>query len=98
MFVLKLLAKIALLPVVLLLGIALGIVKMVTIIYGFFHGFAALFLGVLCIATILVHHDWLQAGLVALLGGISFIVFAAGIFLDVLIQNSIRNICGFIAG
>lgn len=98
MFILKLLAKIALLPVVLLLGIALGIVKMITMIYGFFHGFVVLFLGILCIATILVHHDWLQASLVALLGGISFVIFAAGIFLDAMIQSSIRNICGFIAG
>ncbi|MDO4650445.1 MAG: hypothetical protein Q4B26_17540 [Eubacteriales bacterium] len=98
MFILKLLAKIALLPVVLLLGIALGIVKMITMIYGFLHGFVVFFLGILCVATVLVHHDWLQASLVALLGGISFVIFAAGIFLDALIQNSIRNICEFIAG
>lgn len=94
MFILKLLAKIALLPVVLLLGI----VKMITMIYGLFHGFAVFFLGILCIATILVHHDLLQAGLVALLDGISFVIFAAGIFLDALLQREIRNICGFIAG
>ena len=98
MFILKLLAKIALLPVVLLLGIALGIVKMITMIYGLFHGFAVFFLGILCIATILVHHDLLQAGLVALLDGISFVIFAAGFFLDALLQREIRNICGFIAG
>ena len=57
-----------------------------------------IFLGILCIATILVRHDLLQAGLVALLDGISFVIFAAGIFLDALLQREIRNICGFIAG
>lgn len=98
MFILKLMAKVALLPVVMLLVIALGIVKMITFIYGLFHGFAILLLGIICIATILVYHDWLQASLVALLGGISFVLFASGIFLDALIQNGIKNICGFIAG
>ena len=97
-FVLKLIVKILLLPVVILLAVLLGIVKMLTAVYGMFHGIAALFLGILCVATFLTYHDWVRTAFVAVLCGCSFLILTVGVMVETLLEEGLGAVWGIIAG
>lgn len=96
MFILKLIAKICVLPLILLLVIVLGAVKLLVGIYNFARALFVLLMGAVVILTIYYYQDWLQVGFVLALVGVSTAVLAAGVFIEVLIENGIHRLGDFV--
>lgn len=96
MFIFKLIAKICIIPVIFVLLILLGIVKIFVGIYNFARALFGLLIGVLIILTIIYYQDWLQVGFLAVLSGIGIAILAAGIALEVLIESCIHRLGMFV--
>ena len=60
MFVLKLIGKVCVLPVIIVLAVLLGIVKVCVGIYSFARALFGLLVGALVILTVIFYQDWLQ--------------------------------------
>ena len=60
MFILKLIGKVCVLPVIIVLAILLGIVKVCVGIYNFARALFGLLIGALVILTVIFYQDWLQ--------------------------------------
>lgn len=96
MFILKLIAKICVLPLILLLVIVLGAVKLLVGIYNFARALFVLLMGAVVVLTIYYYQDWLQVGFILALVGVSTSVLAAGVFIEVLIENGIHRLGDFV--
>ena len=93
MMILRLLGKVALIPVWLLVAIVWLIVKVMVEIYSFARGFAVLGLGALIVGTIVCYQDWVQVAFLLGLCGITFAVLFVGTFAEVLLET-VRMVIG----
>ena len=96
MFILKLIAKICVLPLILVLAVLLGIVKLFVGIYNVARSLFTFLLGALIILTIIYYKDWLQVGFLAVLSGIGFAILFVGIAFEVMIEGFIERLSMFV--
>lgn len=87
--------KILVLPLILVLAFVWMIVKTIVSLYEIAHGIFFSLVVVFCILSIAVYGDWLQTGLLAILGFISFLILSVGIFGEVLLGELINGIWSF---
>ena len=87
MFVLKLIGKVCVLPVIIVLAVLLGIVKVCVGIYSFARALFGLLVGALVILTVIFYQDWLQIGLLVIISCIGISILAAGIFLEMILES-----------
>ena len=87
--------KILVLPLILVLAFVWMIVKTIVSLYEIAHGILFSLVVVFCILSIAVYGDWLQTGLLAILGFISFLILSVGIFGEVLLGELINGIWSF---
>ena len=95
MIILRCLKKILVLPLILVLAFVWMIVKTIVSLYEIAHGILFSLVVVFCILSIAVYGDWLQTGLLAILGFISFLILSVGIFGEVLLGELINGIWSF---
>ena len=88
--ILKMIAKIALIPVWIVLCLAWLLVKILVGIYSFARGFLGLGLAVLIVATVICYHDWVQVMVLAGIGGVLMAVLVAGVTVEVLLEGARR--------
>ena len=81
MFILKLIGKVCVLPVIIVLAILLGIVKVCVGIYNFARALFGLLIGALVILTVIYYQDWVQIGLLVIISFMSISILTVGIFL-----------------
>ena len=96
MFILKLIGKVCVLPVIIVLAILLGIVKVCVGIYNFARALFGLLIGALVILTVIFYQDWLQIGLLAIISCIGISILAAGIFLEMILESGISRLSKFV--
>lgn len=89
MIILKGLKKLLVLPIILVLVFIWLIVKTLVSLYEIVHGIVYLFVIIFSILLIAVYGDWLQTGLLAVIGFTSFLLLAVGVLgeSDVRIDN-----------
>ena len=92
MLVLKIIGKICVLPLIVVLAILLVIVKIFVGIYNFARALFGLLIGALIILTIYYYQDWLQIGLLVTIAGASIAILVAGLFLEVMIETTIKRL------
>ena len=95
MIILRCLKKILVLLLILVLAFVWMIVKTIVSLYEIAHGILFSLVVVFCILSIAVYGDWLQTGLLAILGFISFLILSVGIFGEVLLGELINGIWSF---
>lgn len=96
MFVLKLIGKICVLPVIIVLAVLLGIVKVCVGIYSFARALFGLLIGALVILTVIFYQDWLQIGLLVIISFMGISILAAGIFLEMMLESGISRLNAFV--
>ena len=96
MFVLKLIGKVCVLPVIIVLAVLLGIVKVCVGIYNFARALFGLLIGALVILTVIFYQDWLQIGLLLIISCIGISILAAGIFLEMMLESGIHKLRDFV--
>lgn len=96
MFVLKLIGKVCVLPVIIVLAVLLGIVKVWVRIYNFARALFGLLIGALVILTVIFYQDWLQIGLRVIFSCIGISILAAGIFLEMMLESGISRLSAFV--
>ena len=96
MFVLKLIGKVCVLPVIIVLAVLLGIVKVWVRIYNFARALFGLLIGALVILTVIFYQDWLQIGLLVIFSCIGISILAAGIFLEIILESGISRLSKFV--
>ncbi len=96
MLVLKIIGKICVLPLIVVLAILLVIVKIFVGIYNFARALFGLLIGALIILTIYYYQDWLQIGLLVTIAGASIAILVAGLFLEVMIETTIKRLGMFV--
>ena len=93
---LKLIAKICVLPLILVLAVLLGIVKLFVGIYNVARSLFTFLLGAMIVLTIIYYQDWLQVGFLAVLSGIGFAILFVGIAFEVMIEEFIERLGMFV--
>ena len=96
MFVLKLIGKVCVLPVIIVLAVLLGIVKVCVGIYSFARALFGLLTGALVILTVIFYQDWLQIGLLVIISCIGISILATGIFLEIMLESGIHRLRDFV--
>ena len=96
MFVLKLIGKVCVLPVIIVLAVILGIVKVCVGIYNFARALFGLLIGALVILTVIFYQDWLQIGLLVIISFMGISILAAGIFLEMMLESGISRLNAFV--
>ena len=96
MFVFKLIGKVCVLPVIIVLAVLLGIVKVCVGIYNFARALFGLLIGALVILTVIFYQDWLQIGLLIIISCIGISILAAGIFLEMMLESGISRLSAFV--
>ena len=59
------------------------------------HGIVYLFVIIFSILLIIVYGDWLQTGILAIIGFISFLLLTAGVWGEVMLESIIKLIWSF---
>lgn len=96
MFVLKLIGKVCVLPVIIVLAVLLGIVNVCVGIYSFARALFGLLIGALVILTVIFYQDWLQIGLLVIISFMGISILAAGIFLEMMLESGISRLNAFV--
>ena len=96
MFVLKIIGKVCVLPVIIVLAVLLGIVKACVGIYNFARALFGLLIGALVILIVIFYQDWLQIGLLVIISCIGISILAAGIFLEIMLESGIHKLRDFV--
>ena len=91
MIILKGLKKLLVLPIILVLVFIWLIVSLYEIV----HGIVYLFVIIFSILLIAVYGDWLQTGLLAVIGFTSFLLLAVGVLGEVMLESIIKLIWSF---
>lgn len=84
------------LPLILVLAVLLGIVKLFVGIYNVARSLFTFLLGALIVLTIIYYQDWLQVGFLAVLSGIGFAILFVGIAFEVMIEEFIERLGMFV--
>ncbi len=95
MIILKGLKKLLVLPIILVLVFIWLIVKTLVSLYEIVHGIVYLFVIIFSILLIAVYGDWLQTGLLAVIGFTSFLLLAVGVLGEVMLESIIKLIWSF---
>ena len=96
MFVLKLIGKVCVLPVIIVLAVLLGIVKVCVGIYSFARALFGLLVGALVILTVIFYQDWLQIGLLVIISFMGISILTVGIFLETMLESGISRLSAFV--
>ena len=96
MFILKLIGKVCVLPVIIVLAILLGIVKVCVGIYNFARALFGLLIGALVILTVIYYQDWVQIGLLVIISFMSISILIVGIFLETMLESGISRLSAFV--
>ena len=96
MIILKGLKKLLVLPIILVLVFIWLIVKTLVSLYEIVHGIVYLFVIIFSILLIAVYGDWLQTGLLAVIGFTSFLLLAVGVLGEVMLESIIKLIWSFL--
>ena len=96
MFVLKLIGKVCVLPVIIVLAILLGIVKVCVGIYSFARALFGLLIGALVILTVIYYQDWVQIGLLVIISFMGISILTVGIFLETMLESGISRLSAFV--
>lgn len=96
MFVLKLIGKVCVLPVIIVLAILLGIVKVCVGIYNFARALFGLLIGALVILTVIYYQDWVQIGLLVIISFMGISILTVGIFLETMLESGISRLSAFV--
>ena len=86
MFVLKLIGKVCALPVIIVLAVLRGIVKVCVGIYNFARALFGLLIGALVILTVIYYQDWVQIGLLVIISFMGISILTVGIFLEMMLE------------
>ena len=95
MIILKGLKKLLVLPIILVLVFIWLIVKTLVSLYEIVHGIVYLFVIIFSILLIAVYGDWLQTGILAVIGFTSFLLLAVGVLGEVMLESIIKLIWSF---
>lgn len=96
MFVLKLIGKVCALPVIIVLAVLLGIVKVCVGIYNFARALFGLLIGALVILTVIYYQDWVQIGLLVIISFMGISILTVGIFLETMLESGISRLSAFV--
>ena len=96
MFVLKLIGKVCALPLIIVLAVLLGIVKVCVGIYNFARALFGLLIGALVILTVIFYQDWLQIGLLVIISFMGISILTVGIFLEMMLESGISRLSAFV--
>ena len=96
MFILKLIGKVCVLPVIIVLAILLGIVKVCVGIYNFARALFGLLIGALVILTVIYYQDWVQIGLLVIISFMGISILTVGIFLEMMLESGISRLSAFV--
>ena len=96
MFVLKLIGKVCALPVIIVLAVLLGIVKVCVGIYNFARALFGLLIGGLVILTVIYYQDWVQIGLLVIISFMGISILTVGIFLEMMLESGISRLRKFV--
>ena len=96
MFILKLIGKVCVLPVIIVLAILLGIVKVCVGIYNFARALFGLLIGALVILTVIYYQDWVQIGLLVIISFMGISILTVGIFLEMMLESGISRLSKFV--
>ena len=96
MFVLKLIGKVCVLPVIIVLAVLLGIVKVCVGIYNFARALFGLLIGALVILTVIYYQDWVQIGLLVIISFMGISILTVGIFLETMLESGISRLSAFV--
>ena len=96
MFVLKLIGKVCVLPVIIVLAVLLGIVKVCVGIYNFARALFGLLIGALVILTVIYYQDWVQIGLLVIISFMGISILTVGIFLEMMLESGISRLSKFV--
>lgn len=96
MFVLKLIGKVCALPVIIVLAVLLGIVKVCVGIYNFARALFGLLIGALVILTVIYYQDWVQIGLLVIISFMGISILTVGIFLEMMLESGISRLSKFV--
>ncbi|GFI36815.1 hypothetical protein IMSAGC015_00994 [Lachnospiraceae bacterium] len=96
MFVLKLIGKVCALPVIIVLAVLLGIVKVCVGIYNFARALFGLLIGGLVILTVIYYQDWVQIGLLVIISFMGISILTVGIFLEMMLESGISRLSKFV--
>ena len=96
MFILKLIGKVCVLPVIIVLAILLGIVKVCVGIYNFARALFGLLIGALVILTVIYYQDWVQIGLLVIISFMGISILTVGIFLETMLESGISRLSAFV--
>ena len=96
MFVLKLIGKVCVLPVIIVLAVLLGMVKVCVGIYSFARALFGLLVGALVILTVIFYQDWLQIGLLVIISFMGISILTVGIFLETMLESGISRLSAFV--
>lgn len=88
MIILKGLKKLLVLPIILVLVFIWLIVKTLVSLYEIVHGIVYLFVIIFSILLIAVYGDWLQTGLLAVIGFTSFLLLAVASTIFIIASSS----------
>ena len=95
MIILKGLKKLLIMQIIMDLVFSWLIVKQLESLYEFVHGLVYLFVIIFSILLIAVYGDWLQTGLLAVIGFTSFLLLAVGVLGEVMLESIIKLIWSF---
>ena len=96
MFILKLIGKVCALPVIIVLAVLLGIVKVCVGIYNFARALFGLLIGALVILTVIYYQDWVQIGLLVIISFMGISILTVGIFLEMMLESGISRLSKFV--
>lgn len=96
MFVLKLIGKVCALPLIIVLAVLLGIVKVCVGIYNFARALFGLLIGALVILTVIYYQDWVQIGLLVIISFMGISILTVGIFLEMMLESGISRLSAFV--
>lgn len=96
MFVLKSIVKVCVLPVIIVLAVLLGIVKVCVGIYNFARALFGLLIGALVILTVIFYQDWVQIGLLVIISFMGISILTVGIFLEMMLESGISRLNAFV--
>ena len=96
MFVLKLIGKVCALPLIIVLAVLLGIVKVCVGIYNFARTLFGLLIGALVILTVIYYQDWVQIGLLVIISFMGISILTVGIFLEMMLESGISRLSAFV--
>lgn len=95
MWALRLLLKIMVLPMILLVAIARLGVSIAIKLYGFASFWLWVFLGIVVIMTV-CQQNWTQTILAAVIGGVTFLVLFAAVWIQVTLEDVSKAMTGFV--